>query len=249
MASVGPSIISSLDGVSPSRYEYNTDGESTIPPSEEGDRSDITSDTEVIDLLSDTHSCHGGDDGDGQDRKASPAPTSFTVSSASSVQFLAAVKSDPPTAACDDIKPDTKTIRPSRTSIPRGTIVRMSEVEQAKIVTLLEAGWSQARIAEHLNRPARTICSFIRRRRAKMQQFAASLPGSIPISRAAPGTSSLRSNMANVKNEHGNGGTGSTSARARPAKRERAPTPGFHSVDGDARDIKPNKRAKKEESV
>ena len=234
MTTLAPSTAPASEAGAATEYPFS-DRETTVAPSESCYSSDATSDTEVIDLLDDDGSDFGDD---GADRKASPAPT--TASSSSSVQVLATVKAPTPPPQPDENKPIVR-----RGRQPGSTIQGfLTDAQQAQIVSLREAGWNNIRIAEHLNRSPNTISSFLRRRRLRINQLVATLPGSIPPAPKAGRTQPLVPKAEDVKpNLAGPAG------RGRVPKRERDVAPSLGVKQEEPRDTRPAKRAKKEEPL
>lgn len=208
-------------------YDEYIDREATVSPSV-GGFSYNSDETEVIDVLSDSDS-----DSD-EDRKPSPAPTE------SSVQLLAAVNVRNPGLSAFALPEEKKTDEKKAPSPrrPRAPRQPMTEIEQGQLISLRENGWTIAKIAEHLGRTEASVKWYIHRRKAKINQFMATLPKPVPSSAALtrPGNTKTEEDVKPIP-ARANG-------RRMTAKRERDIEPAFGPG---AVDVKPLKRAKKEE--
>lgn len=221
----------------PTKAPHSDDG-STIDFSEDG-HSDTTSDTQVIDVLSETESAYTEDfNKDGAGRRSSPAPTVLTISTGT---LLASVQDQPdPSVIMNNTKPrEEGPASPRRRGRPPGSkVTLLTESEQTQIVSFREAGWNLRKIAEHLNRPVSTISSFIYRRKLMLAKLISGLPGSsAPIPRPhqqqAPKPERKGPNLVGPP------------CGSRPAKRERSPA----RINEGAGYVKPNKRAKSENAI
>lgn len=225
------------------------DRESTVASSDEqfNDSASNTC-TETIDLLSDTESSLGDDEG--VDRKPSPAPSFSRDDSVEVVDFIQrgpprSAFSDDQKPALEDMKPyfdDTKP-QPTRNH-PTGP--RLTEAQKVQIVSLREAGWTHPQIAEHIGRNVSTVNSFLARRRYKIHAMLADIPGSRPLPPPGAARGTKRAKQEGVKPTVNAAGP---SKRRRVANQEPCSARGFDSETQDLLDVKPTVRAKKEEPL
>lgn len=141
--------------------------------------SSTSSESEVMDLMSDTSASIHGD----EERKHSPAPTTT-----SSVQITGEVMNGYPGTSFDPVviddgddkddkkKPATKKPRAPPVNPRRG----FSDAEATTLMTLREAGLSNAQIAERMGRTVASISSYMQRHRARAQKLLATLSQAIP---------------------------------------------------------------------
>ncbi|SNX81402.1 uncharacterized protein MEPE_00107 [Melanopsichium pennsylvanicum] len=144
----------------------------TQGPRGEQDRACLRLTSQVIKILSDSDF----DEGDFDNKP----DTSARDASASLLQVPPSIKAEDPFSDLDEEKPkpEPQTRGRGRPRGPRGSTVLLTEVEQAQIISLKEAGLCVQSIAEHLARPPSTVYSFVWRRIARNREFAATLPGS-----------------------------------------------------------------------
>lgn len=211
---------------------------------------------EVIDLLSnDAESDHtindDNEDDDEINRNRSSSPTHTGVSTTSSFEIVATVEGGSPSPFITlmnentDPKPEPQDVKPRSPRKPRSNTIRgprLTEVEQASIVNFREAGWTQRRIAEYLDRPENTISTFLTRRKAKIQQMMATLPGGRYVGAAR---------MAPVKRENtaGNGRQGGARRAVKRERSERSNAPDFSWAGSEVDDKQDIKRVKREKAI